>query len=167
VNLQQKHNFSMAHFGMVLGMLRRSLAELAIQHCNDFFSLGAGALSAISCLPALRALRIEDLHCRVDRDALAELARLTQVRCARCMHACAGGWQGCMPRVPCCASDCGVFRWVRGSQLPGQLPFGHPSGLHATPSPARCIAVNLDQAPPPLAISTVWDYWSASLAMQC
>ena len=80
MNLQQKHNFSMAHFGMVLGMLRRSLAELAIQHCNDFFSLGAGALSAISCLPALRSLRIEDLHCRVDRDALGELARLTQVR---------------------------------------------------------------------------------------
>ncbi len=79
VNLQQKHNFSMAHFGMMLGMLRCTLSELQIQHCNDFFSMGQGALSAISCLPRLRVLRIEDLHCRVDKAALAELARLTQV----------------------------------------------------------------------------------------
>lgn len=79
MNLQQKHNFGMAHFGLMLGMLRGCLRSLQIQHCNDFFSAGAGALSAIACLPALRALRIEDLHCRVDRDALAELARLTQV----------------------------------------------------------------------------------------
>ena len=79
VNLQQKHNFSMAHFGMMLGMLRTTLSELQIQHCNDFFSMGQGALSAISCLPRLRVLRIEDLHCRVDKAALAELARLTQV----------------------------------------------------------------------------------------
>lgn len=80
VNLQQKHNFSMAHFGMMLGMLRCTLTELQIQHCNDFFSMGQGALSAISCLPRLRVLRVEDLHCRVDKAALAELARLTQVR---------------------------------------------------------------------------------------
>ncbi|CAL8465073.1 g4608 [Coccomyxa elongata] len=79
VNLQQKHNFSMAHFGMMLGMLRTTLSELQIQHCNDFFSMGQGALSAISCLPRLRVLRIEDLHCRVDKAALAELARLTQL----------------------------------------------------------------------------------------
>ena len=80
VNLQQKHNFSMAHFGMMLGMLRGCLAQLQIQHCNDFFSMGAGALSAIACLPVLRVLRIEDLHCPVNDEALSELARLTQAR---------------------------------------------------------------------------------------
>ena len=30
VNLQQKHNFSMAHFGMLLGVLRTSLFELQV-----------------------------------------------------------------------------------------------------------------------------------------
>lgn len=79
VNLQKKHNFSMAHFGMMLGMVRTTLTHLQIQHCNDWFSMPHGALSAISCLPALRMLRIEDLHCRVGKEALAELAALTQV----------------------------------------------------------------------------------------
>jgi len=65
---------------MMLGIVRSTLTELQIQHCNDFFGMHQGALSAISCLPNLRALRIEDLHCRVDKAALSELARLTQVR---------------------------------------------------------------------------------------
>jgi hypothetical protein len=42
--------------------------------------MGQGALSAIACLPSLQLLRIEDLHCRVDKDSLAELGNLTQVR---------------------------------------------------------------------------------------
>ncbi|KAK9820853.1 hypothetical protein WJX81_004021 [Elliptochloris bilobata] len=76
VSLTAKHNFSMAHLGMVLGMLRHSLEELQVQHCNDFFAVGSGTLSAVACLPRLRVLRIEDLHCRADRDSLAELAQL-------------------------------------------------------------------------------------------
>lgn len=32
VNLQAKHNFSLAHFGMLLGMLRTSLIDLQVQH---------------------------------------------------------------------------------------------------------------------------------------
>lgn len=80
VSLKAKHNFSMAHLGMVLGMLRHSLVELQVQHCNDFFAVGGGALSAVACLPRLRVLRIEDLHCRTDRDSLAELAQLRGVR---------------------------------------------------------------------------------------
>lgn len=37
VNLQSKHNFTMAHFGLLLGVLRNNLQELQIQHCNDIF----------------------------------------------------------------------------------------------------------------------------------
>ena len=80
VSLTAKHNFSMAHLGMALGMLRNSLQELQVQHCNDFFAVGNGTLSAVACLPRLRVLRIEDLHCRADRDTLAELAQLRGVR---------------------------------------------------------------------------------------
>ncbi len=80
VSLKAKHNFSMAHLGMALGMLRHSLVELQVQHCNDFFAAGGGALSAVACLPRLRVLRVESLQCRADRDALAELAQLRGVR---------------------------------------------------------------------------------------
>lgn len=87
MSLTAKHNFSMAHLGMALGMLRNSLEELQVQHCNDFFAVGSGTLSAVACLPRLRVLRIEDLHCRADRDTLAELAQLRGVRalCLRCL----------------------------------------------------------------------------------
>ena len=54
-------------------------AELHVQHCNDFFSVGNGAWSAISCVKSLRRLAIEDLHCRLDADTLKELASMTQV----------------------------------------------------------------------------------------
>ena len=37
VNLQSKHNFTMAHFGLLLGVLKNNLQELQIQHCNDIF----------------------------------------------------------------------------------------------------------------------------------
>jgi len=37
VNLQTKHNFTMAHFGLLLGVLKNNLQELQIQHCNDIF----------------------------------------------------------------------------------------------------------------------------------
>ena len=55
-------------------------AELHVQHCNDFFSVGNGAWSAISCVKSLRRLAIEDQHCRLDADSLKELASLPQVR---------------------------------------------------------------------------------------
>ena len=61
-------------------------AELRIQHCNDLFGGGSsqslaanGAFSAISCLPRLRRLAIEDLHCRIEKSALSELSSMTQV----------------------------------------------------------------------------------------
>ena len=37
MNLQSKHNFTMAHFGLLLGVLKSNLQELQIQHCNDIF----------------------------------------------------------------------------------------------------------------------------------
>ena len=37
VNLQSKHNFTMAHFGLLLGVVKNNLQELQIQHCNDIF----------------------------------------------------------------------------------------------------------------------------------
>ena len=37
MNLQTKHNFTMAHFGLLLGVLKNNLQELQIQHCNDIF----------------------------------------------------------------------------------------------------------------------------------
>lgn len=55
------------------------LADLHVQHCNDFFSVGNGAWSAISCVKTLRRLAIEDLHCRLDADSLKELATMPQV----------------------------------------------------------------------------------------
>ena len=88
VSLTAKHNFSMAHLGMALGMLRNSLEELQVQRCNDFFAVGSGTLSAVACLPRLRVLRIEDLHCRADRDTLAELAQLRGVRALSARGAC-------------------------------------------------------------------------------
>ncbi|DBA80730.1 hypothetical protein WJX77_008398 [Trebouxia sp. C0004] len=79
VNLQHKHNFTMAHFGMMLGMMCRTLEDLHVQHCNDFFSLSNGAWSAISCVKSLKRLSIEDLHCRLDAESLKELATMTQL----------------------------------------------------------------------------------------
>lgn len=55
-------------------------AELHVQHCNDFFSVGNGAWSAISCVKSLKRLAIDDLHCRLDADSLKELATMTQVK---------------------------------------------------------------------------------------
>ena len=37
MNLQSKHNFTMAHFGLLLGVVKNNLQELQIQHCNDIF----------------------------------------------------------------------------------------------------------------------------------
>eukprot|EP00891_Asterochloris_glomerata_P003742 jgi/Astpho2/3742/Aster-x1169 len=86
VDLQRKHTFTMVHLGMLLGALQFQLEELRIQHCNDLFGGGSsqslaanGAFSAISCLPLLRRLAIEDLHCRIEKGALSELSSMTQL----------------------------------------------------------------------------------------
>ena len=54
-------------------------AELRVQHCNDVFSASAGALASIACLPNLRMLELEDLHLRIECDALAEIANVAKV----------------------------------------------------------------------------------------
>jgi hypothetical protein len=77
VNLATKHNFSLGHVGLLLESVRPTLASLVLSHCNDLFGGGAGALATLACLPALRVLRVEDVHCRLDAGALAELAALT------------------------------------------------------------------------------------------
>ena len=41
VNLQNKHNFTLGHLGMLLGLLSPRLTELSIGHCTDFFVMGA------------------------------------------------------------------------------------------------------------------------------
>ena len=56
-----------------------------------------GAMGAISYVHGLRVLRIEDIHCRLEQEAVTDLGSLTQVRgtftlsarvslslCARC-----------------------------------------------------------------------------------
>jgi hypothetical protein len=100
VSLAGKHNFGPAHVGLLCGVLRGSLTELVIQHCNDWFSPGgggvvldrgphalaapggggvgggAGLLCMLSSLPSLRLLALEDLHVRLDAGACGELGSL-------------------------------------------------------------------------------------------
>ena len=39
-----------------------------------------GAMGAISYVHGLRVLRIEDIHCRLEQEAVTDLGSLTQVR---------------------------------------------------------------------------------------
>ena len=50
MNLQSKHNFTMAHFGLLLGVLKSNLQELQIQHCNDIFCRTTQVSPAATCL---------------------------------------------------------------------------------------------------------------------
>ena len=50
MNLQSKHNFTMAHFGLLLGVLKSNLQELQIQHCNDIFCRTTQVSLAAPCL---------------------------------------------------------------------------------------------------------------------
>lgn len=50
MNLQSKHNFTMAHFGLLLGVLKSNLQELQIQHCNDIFCRTTQVSPAPPCL---------------------------------------------------------------------------------------------------------------------
>lgn len=128
MNLQSKHNFTMAHFGLLLGVVKSNLQELQIQHCNDIFcrthqvsapdacmmghtcgpcvclrswlrprpgpnrsaacvpqsfdhvgDIVQGAMGAIAYVRGLRVLRIEDLHCRLEPEAVTDLGQLSQV----------------------------------------------------------------------------------------
>ena len=80
VNLQQKHTFSLGHVGLLLGSVRATLEELAVQHCSDIFAgFGRGALGTVACCPRLKVLRIEDVHTRLERDALSQLGKLTNL----------------------------------------------------------------------------------------
>ena len=72
-----KHNFTLGHFGLALGPLRRRLEDLQVHHCNDFFT--SQALQLVACLPALRSLRLEDVQCRLEASAVAQLSSLRNV----------------------------------------------------------------------------------------
>lgn len=56
----------------------RPAAELRIVHCNDLFGMGS-PLGAVASLQRLRTLAVEDYHCRLYREPVAELGRLTSV----------------------------------------------------------------------------------------
>lgn len=65
-------------------------------HCNDLFAAGS-PLGTIAMVGGLRSLVLDDLQCRLYREPLAELGRLTQVRggsgvCVRGVGV--GGWVG-------------------------------------------------------------------------
>jgi hypothetical protein len=77
VAVASKHTFNLGTLGILLGMLSQ-LQELSIVHCNDLFSSGS-PLSTIAMLRGLRSLTLEDLQCRIYREPLAELGRLTQL----------------------------------------------------------------------------------------
>lgn len=80
VNLAHKHSFSLGHLGLLLGLVAPTLTDLVIAHCNDLLGGGGGALATIACgAPRLKVLRIEEVHCRLDAAALAELAVLTDL----------------------------------------------------------------------------------------
>lgn len=76
VNLSTKHNFGLAHFGLLLGMLGEGLTELQLAHCNDLFGMGS-PLGVIAALPNIRILKLEGLHCRLYKEPVAELGRMT------------------------------------------------------------------------------------------
>ena len=80
VNLQQKHTFSLGHVGLLLGSVRATLEELRVSHCSDIFAgFNRGALGTVACCPKLKVLRIEDVHTRLERDALSQLGKLTNL----------------------------------------------------------------------------------------
>eukprot|EP00887_Chlorella_sp_A99_P004746 scaffold4.g4746.t1 len=78
VNLANKHSYGLATLGLTLGMLKERLATLRILYCNDLFSMGS-PLGVIASLNNLRELELEGLHCRLYREPVAELGRLTQL----------------------------------------------------------------------------------------
>ncbi|KAL4425880.1 hypothetical protein ABPG75_009896 [Micractinium tetrahymenae] len=79
VPVNNKHNFNLGTLGIVLGMLQDRLEHLHMVHCNDLFAAGS-PLSTIAMVSGLRSLALDDLQCRVYREPLAELGRLTQLR---------------------------------------------------------------------------------------
>lgn len=57
---------------------RPRVADLRIVHCNDLFGMGS-PLGVVASLRNLKTLMVEDCHCRLFREPVAELGRLTSV----------------------------------------------------------------------------------------
>jgi hypothetical protein len=79
VALHHKHNFTLSHMGMLLGMLYTNLRELRVHGCNDFMSCDTASMTLIASLPQLRSLHIEDIQVRVKVESIGELGRLRMV----------------------------------------------------------------------------------------
>ena len=105
-----KHNFTLGHFGLALGALRSRLEDLQVHHCNDFFT--SQALNVVACLPALRSLRLEDIQCRLEPSAVAQLSSLRNVRplpnCTDCLFG----------RAACCVRSGAVGCWPACMRTP-------------------------------------------------
>lgn len=78
VPLNNKHNFNLGTLGIILGMLHEKLTHLAMVHTSDLFAAGS-PLGTIAMLSGLRSLVLDDVQCRIYREPLAELGRLTQL----------------------------------------------------------------------------------------
>ncbi|KAL4445740.1 hypothetical protein ABPG77_008939 [Micractinium sp. CCAP 211/92] len=78
VPVNSKHNFNLGTLGIVLGMLQDRLEHLHMAHCNDLFAAGS-PLGTIAMVGGLRSLVLDDLQCRLYREPLAELGRLTRL----------------------------------------------------------------------------------------
>mmetsp|Transcript_25479 Transcript_25479/g.71256 ORF Transcript_25479/g.71256 Transcript_25479/m.71256 type:complete len:465 (+) Transcript_25479:431-1825(+) len=81
VNLTRKHNFSCAHLGMLVGVLRNHLQELTMCHCNDLIMVGEphAPLGVLGLLPNLRTLTIDCLRCRLKGEGLSSLSNLRKL----------------------------------------------------------------------------------------
>lgn len=80
VALHNKHNFTVSHMGVLLGMVYNNLEQLKLHSCNDFFRCDTQAMSVISGLPRLRVLHLEEVQVRFTADSVSELGALPQVR---------------------------------------------------------------------------------------
>eukprot|EP00884_Botryococcus_braunii_P015973 jgi/Botrbrau1/3059/Bobra.0070s0052.2 len=79
VTLHHKHDFSLSHLGVMVGMLYNNLQELRLHGCNDFFSCDAQSIGLVACLPWLRVLHIEDVHGLIKAEAMSNVGRLSQL----------------------------------------------------------------------------------------
>lgn len=78
ISLANKHNFNLASFGLLLGMLHERLTSLSLLHVDDLFATGC-PLSAISLLQELRELSFEELQCKIQKNSAEELGSLVKL----------------------------------------------------------------------------------------
>lgn len=78
-------------------------AELRVIACNDLFGMGS-PLGVIASVRGLRRLSVEDCHCRLYREPVAELGRLTAVRPAQALS--------CLSLVRLCSGSCAGVAWA-------------------------------------------------------